>query len=102
MEPASPAYFAARHLRRKDPQGRQTRRSAGRAADKVRAGHQSQHRQDARTHRAALDPRPRRRGHRMNRRELLLLLGGAMTAAPAVGAQQKAMPVIGYLSSASP
>ena len=38
----------------------------------------------------------------MNRRELLLLLGGAMTAARALRAQQKAMPVIGVLSSGSP
>jgi ABC-type uncharacterized transport system substrate-binding protein len=38
----------------------------------------------------------------MNRRELLLLLGGAMTAARPLSAQQKAMPVIGYLSGGSP
>ena len=38
----------------------------------------------------------------MNRRELLLLLGGTMTAPRALGAQQKAMPVIGYLGGASP
>jgi putative tryptophan/tyrosine transport system substrate-binding protein len=38
----------------------------------------------------------------MNRRELMLLLGGAMTTAPAVQAQQKAMSVIGFLGSASP
>jgi putative ABC transport system substrate-binding protein len=38
----------------------------------------------------------------MRRRELMLLLGGAMTAAPSVQAQQKAMPVIGYLHSGSP
>jgi hypothetical protein len=38
----------------------------------------------------------------MRRRELIFLLGGAMTAAHALGAQQKAMPVIGYLSGASP
>jgi len=37
----------------------------------------------------------------MNRRELLLLFG-AMTAARTLSAQQKAMPVIGYLNSASP
>jgi putative ABC transport system substrate-binding protein len=36
------------------------------------------------------------------RRELMLLLGGAMVAAPVLRAQQKAMPVIGYLSGASP
>ena len=38
----------------------------------------------------------------MNRRGLLLLLAGAMTAARALRAQQKAMPVIGFLSSVSP
>ena len=38
----------------------------------------------------------------MNRRELLLLLGGAMTAARGLCAQQTSMPVIGFLSSLSP
>jgi putative tryptophan/tyrosine transport system substrate-binding protein len=37
----------------------------------------------------------------MRRRELMLLLGGAMTAARGLRAQQKAMPVIGFLSSVS-
>ena len=40
----------------------------------------------------------------MKRREFLLLLSGAVTAPRALCAQQKAMPVVGYLSigSASP
>jgi putative ABC transport system substrate-binding protein len=38
----------------------------------------------------------------MRRRELLLLLGGMMPAARALRAQQKAMPVIGYLNGTSP
>jgi putative tryptophan/tyrosine transport system substrate-binding protein len=38
----------------------------------------------------------------MKRRELLLALGCAMTAARGLRAQQKAMPVIGFLSGTSP
>jgi putative ABC transport system substrate-binding protein len=38
----------------------------------------------------------------MRRRELMVLVGGAITAARALRAQQRAMPVIGYLGSTSP
>jgi putative ABC transport system substrate-binding protein len=38
----------------------------------------------------------------MRRRELLLLVGGTITAARALRAQQKSMPVIGCLHAAAP
>jgi putative ABC transport system substrate-binding protein len=38
----------------------------------------------------------------MKRRELMLLLAGVLTAARGLRAQQKAMPVIGFLGSTSP
>jgi putative ABC transport system substrate-binding protein len=38
----------------------------------------------------------------MKRRDLMLLVAGAVTAARTPRAQQKAMPVIGWLSSVSP
>jgi ABC-type uncharacterized transport system substrate-binding protein len=48
------------------------------------------------------NPHPvRRQGYRMRRRELMLLLGGAMTASRPLHAQQKAMPVIGFLGTGS-
>ena len=38
----------------------------------------------------------------MRRRELVLLFGGALMAAHPLRAQQKAVPVIGWLSAGSP
>src|SRR6266403_1157311 len=45
---------------------------------------------------------PKERGDRMRRRELMLLMIGAMTAPRGLSAQQKATPVIGYLNGTSP
>ena len=44
----------------------------------------------------------RQQRHRIRRRELMLLIGGAMTAVRPLHAQQKAMPLIGFLGSTSP
>ena len=49
-----------------DPQGRQACRSAGRAANQVRACDQPEDRQGARPHDPTHAPRPRRRGDRMS------------------------------------
>src|SRR5262245_27891977 len=78
--------------------------SPDRAADKVRAGHQSQNRQGARPYHTAIDPRPRRRGHRVRRREFMTFLGGAAIASPigALAQQTTNVPRVGILSDESP
>jgi hypothetical protein len=45
---------------------------------------------------------PHPSGNRMRRRELMLVAGGAVMTPHVLFAEQKAMPVIGFLSSASP
>ena len=62
-------YGPARsHLCGQDPQGNETRRAAGRAADEVRAGHQSEDRQGARPNDSAIAVATRGRGDPMTAR----------------------------------
>ena len=73
----SEAVSPGRDLRRSHPQGRQARRIAGAGGEQVRDGDQSEDREGAGHHRAADHARPRRRGDRVKRRELITLLGGS-------------------------
>ena len=62
-------YGPARsHLCGQDPQGNETRRAAGRAADEVRAGHQSQDLQGARPNDSTIAVATRGRGDPMTAR----------------------------------
>src|SRR5262245_60103772 len=69
---------SGRRLPRAHSQGRDTRGPARRAGEQVRAGDQPANREATRTCRTADAPRPRRRGDRVKRRELITLLGGAV------------------------
>src|SRR5262249_5204242 len=95
---------SGRLLRGQDPQGRQARRSAGRAADEIRAGDQPQDRQGPRPHDPSLTAGPRRPNHRMidRRRFLLTSLAGAIAAPLAVEAQPPKSARIAILSTGNP
>ena len=67
----------SRHLHWSHPQGRETCRPTGDAADHVRVRHQPANRPGTRHRRTADAPRPRRRGDRVRRRQFITLLGAA-------------------------
>src|SRR5262249_3285928 len=68
---------ACRRLCRQDSARGKAGRPPGRAADQVRASHQPDRRQGAPIDDPRIVPGPRRRGHRVKRREFITLLGGA-------------------------
>src|SRR5207249_12028689 len=94
----------SRHLHRQDPQRRQTGRSADPATDKGRVGYQPKDRKGARSHHPAIAVDTRGRGDPvMDRRAFIGSVAIGLLGVPIVArAQQPAMPVIGFLGSASP
>ena len=87
-------YRRARRLRGQDPQGRQARRPARRAADEVRAGHQPQDRQGPRPDDPAVAPAAGGSGDRvMDRRAFIGTLAGGLLAAPLAAEAQPAAKI---------
>src|SRR5215469_1491220 len=82
-------------LRRPHPEGGCPRRFAGRATNPLRAGHQPGDRKGARPDDPTHGVAARRRGHRMKRRDLLLLATSAAALPVIVDAQRPRR--IGYL-----
>src|SRR5829696_10319930 len=85
-------------LRREDPQGRDARRSPGRAIDEIRPRPEPEDGESARSDDPPDPPRPRRRGDRMRRRAVVAGLAGTMLAATRASGQARAR--VGWLTVA--
>jgi putative tryptophan/tyrosine transport system substrate-binding protein len=93
-----------RKLYRPHPEGRQTRRSADRAADQIRTRHQPEDREGAWPRRVAIAAGASRRGDPMRRRDVIAAGLAARVLAPvrSIAQQQPAarMPRVGILTPA--
>src|SRR5262245_49967027 len=78
-ERTGPIIFTRGDLCGSHPERRNAERSSRAGPGQVRAGHQPEDGEGARSHCSANTPRPRRRGHRMKRRAFIAGLGCTVT-----------------------
>src|SRR6202451_3223494 len=91
------------NLRKSTPPRRKAKRPSDPGADKIPDGDKPQSRKSDRLVNVAGFCIPRRRGDRMRRRDFIALFGGAVAPGPLTArGGHPALPVVGFLHSASP